>query len=111
MPSSLRKKQCCSWFVFGLRSGLTVITTCGVHNFDFVQSYGADAVFDYNDPSCGGNIRNYSNGNILHVLDTISDGSSANICADAMSARGGRYTSVLAVKFPRTDCKTELVMA
>jgi NADPH:quinone reductase-like Zn-dependent oxidoreductase len=93
------------------RSGLTVITACGSHNFDFVKSYGADAVFDYNDFECGARIRDFSNDDIVHVLDTISERPSASICADAMSMRGGRYTSILAVDFPRTDCKTDLVMA
>jgi hypothetical protein len=96
---------------FFYRSGLTVTTTCGAHNFELVKSYGADAVFDYNDPECGAQIRDFSNDNIMHVLDTISDESSAKICADAMSSRGGSYTSILAIEFPRSDCKTDLVMA
>lgn len=86
--------------------------TCGSHNFDLVRGYGADAVFDYNDPECGAMNRDYSANGIVHILDTISDASSARICADAMSSRGGgRYTCILAVDFPRTDCETDLVMA
>ncbi len=86
-------------------------TACSRHNFELVQSYGADYVFDYNEPDTGAKIRNLSNNSIKHILDTISDDSSASICADAMSDSGGRYTSILDVNFPRTDCTSDLVMA
>lgn len=88
-----------------------MITTCRPHNFNLVKSYGADEVFDYNDPACGEMIRRFTSDGITHVLDTISEGSSARICADAMSTQGGRYTSILRIEFPRADCKTDLVMA
>jgi NADPH:quinone reductase-like Zn-dependent oxidoreductase len=92
------------------RSGLTVITACGVHNFDLVKSYGADACFDYKDPECGKKVREYTGDKIEYVFDTISTESSAAVCADAMCSTGGRYTCILAVDFPRKDCKTDLVM-
>jgi NADPH:quinone reductase-like Zn-dependent oxidoreductase len=92
------------------RSGLTVLTTCSPHNFDLVKYYGADAVFDYSDPEVGKKVRSASNDEVKHVYDTISTASSARIAADAMSSAGGKYTSILAVEFPRDDCEEELIM-
>jgi NADPH:quinone reductase-like Zn-dependent oxidoreductase len=75
-----------------------------------VKSYGADACFDYKDPDCGKKVREYTGDKIAYVYDTISTEPSAAVCAEAMSSTGGRYTCILAVDFPREDCKTDLVM-
>lgn len=47
----------------------------------------------------------------MYILDITSKGSSARIYMDAISSRGGRYTSILTIEFPRTDCKTDIVMS
>jgi NADPH:quinone reductase-like Zn-dependent oxidoreductase len=86
-----------------------VITTCGPHNFDLVKSYGADIAFDYHDPDCAKKIREYTNDSIKHVFDTVSEGTSANICSNAMASSGGNYTSILAVDFPRKDVNADVV--
>ena len=75
-----------------------------------VKSYGADVCFDYKDPDCGKKVREYTGDKIAYVYDTISTEPSAAVCAEAMSSTGGRYTCILAVDFPREDCKTDLVM-
>ena len=86
-------------------------TACSRHNFELVQSYGADYVFDYHEHNVGAKIRHISNNSIKRILDTVSEDSTARICADTMSDSGGRYTSILQVDFPRTDCTSDLVMA
>ena len=68
------------------RSCLTVITACGAHNFDLVESYGADACFDYKDPECGKKVREYTGGKIAYVYDTSSTEPWEAVCAEAMSS-------------------------
>jgi NADPH:quinone reductase-like Zn-dependent oxidoreductase len=78
-------------------SGLTVITTCSPHNFDYVKSLGADAAFDYKDDSCSQKIKEYSKDSIIHAFDCISEGPSAKITVSAMSSSGGLYSTLLPV--------------
>jgi hypothetical protein len=44
-----------------LRSGYKVITTCSPKNFKLVESYGAEKAFDYHSPTCGEDMRAYTN--------------------------------------------------
>ncbi|KAM3080559.1 hypothetical protein ACMFMG_005501 [Clarireedia jacksonii] len=74
-------------------SGLTVLTTCSPSNFDLVKSRGADAVFDYHDPTCAEQIRKYTNNSLHYILDTISTTDSFPICADAFPPKDDSSTS------------------
>ena len=98
------------------RSGLTVITTCSPHNHDLVKGLGADAIFDHNDRDCGRRIRDHTSNALLYAFDCISQGSSVQTCADALSTSSGgptkRYSSLLGVAdFPRADVETRTTMA
>jgi NADPH:quinone reductase-like Zn-dependent oxidoreductase len=89
-------------------SGLEVLTTASPRNFDYLKSLGADACFDYNSPTCGADIRKYTNNNLYYVMDCISEASSPQICADALSSdSSGKkpfYGKILGVaKLPRED--------
>ncbi|PSN58726.1 NAD(P)-binding protein, partial [Corynespora cassiicola Philippines] len=92
---------------FAKLSGLEVITTCSPRNFDMVKNLGASAVFDYSAPNCGAKIREYTNNRLYHVLDCISEGTSPQICADALStdtsAKKLAYSALLPVELPRVD--------
>jgi len=92
---------------FAKLSGLTVITTCSPRNFELVKKYGADAAFDYNDPETPKKIRELTNNSLKYALDTISEGKSAQICADSLSTAGGVYTQLLNVKSPREDVESK----
>lgn len=72
--------------------GLRVITTCSPRNFDLVRSYGADACFDYNSPTCGADIRAFTNNALDYALDCITKESSMKICYQALGRCGGRCT-------------------
>lgn len=89
-------------------AGYKVVTTCSPHNFDFVKSLGADAVYDYKDPECGKLIRKETEDTLKLAWDTISLEASAKICAEALSSNGSgaRYGSILPVKLPRDDVET-----
>jgi len=78
-------------------SGLHVVTTASTHNFDYVKSLGADAVFDYKSPTCAKDIKEYTKGELKYVFDCLSEGSSPQISVEAMSSSGGLYTTLLPV--------------
>lgn len=78
-------------------SGKSVIATASAHNFDLVKSLGADEVFDYTSSTCAGDIKNYTKGELTLAFDCISKGSSTQICVEALSDRGGIYTTLLPV--------------
>lgn len=90
------------------RSGYTVITTCSPKNFEYVKHLGADKAFDYNEPSVGSVIRDYTKDRLKYAWDTISVETSAKICADALSLTesGLRYGTLVPVKSPRNDVET-----
>lgn len=96
-------------------SGLTVVTTCSPRNNDLVKSLGADASFDYNDLDCGLQIRKHTSNALMYAFDCISEGSSVQICADALSTSSSatkKYTSLLRVSdFPRDDVEKTTTLA
>ncbi|CAI6242887.1 unnamed protein product [Periconia digitata] len=97
---------------FAKLSGLTVIATSSPHNFDLLKRYGADHVFDYKSPTVGQDIRKLTNDNLKHVLDCIAFDSTAAICAEAISSKGGKYSSLLSIaKFPRDDVVNAATLA
>ncbi|KAF7193305.1 Protein TOXD [Pseudocercospora fuligena] len=89
-------------------SGYRVIATCSEKNFQAVKELGADEVFDYKDPDCAKKIREITNNGLKSVFDCVSEGSSVEICANAMSSdgTGAKYNALLPVKFPRKDVET-----
>ncbi|KAM3422174.1 hypothetical protein BST61_g2543 [Cercospora zeina] len=94
---------------FAKLSGYKVLTTCSPHNNDFVQSLGADAVYNYRDADCGKQINRDTNDSLKLIWDTISLEASAKVCAEALSsdAKDARYGTILPVKLPgRTDVTT-----
>lgn len=101
---------------FAKLSGLTVITTASKRNFQLVKDYGADEVFDYNDPECGSKIREYTKDKLHYVFDCITEKNSFQISADALAssapASGLHYSALQAIpSFPRDDVKTRRTMA
>ncbi|CAJ2501165.1 Uu.00g040180.m01.CDS01 [Anthostomella pinea] len=67
---------------FAKASGLRVVTTASPRNFDFLKALGADAVFDYNSPTCVRDIREYTGNELRLVWDCVGAG---EICATALS--------------------------
>ncbi|KAI4744158.1 GroES-like protein, partial [Aureobasidium sp. EXF-8845] len=84
-------------------SGLEVIAICSPHNYDLVKSLGADATFDYKDPECSSKIREHTKDNLKHAFDCIAEGSSPDICANAISSKGGVVSYLLPAKSSRED--------
>lgn len=59
-----------------------------------VKSYGAEAVFDYNAPTCVGNIRAYTKNGLKYVLDCVSEPETMQFCYRCIGRTGGKYTSL-----------------
>ena len=78
-------------------SGLTVHTTCSPKNFDLVKSLGADTVFDYCSETCGSDIRERTNHELHHVLDTIGEDGSPEIARHALAENGNHFYASLAM--------------
>ena len=58
-----------------------------------VESYGADKCFDYNEASCGDDIRSYTGNALDYALDCITTESSVKICYRALGRCGGKCKS------------------
>lgn len=83
---------------FAKMSGCFVVTTCSPKNFALLTSLGADYCVDYNSETCIEDIKNSLAGTPLkHAWDCIATVKTARVCAESMSPRGGRYSSLLLV--------------
>lgn len=99
---------------FAKLSGLDVIATCSPRNFDLVKELGADAVFDYNSPTVGADIRAHTGNKLYYAFDCIAEGNSAQICADALStetaAQKPQYSGLLWIEVPRSDVEARTTL-
>ncbi|KAF4340133.1 toxD [Fusarium beomiforme] len=80
---------------FAKLSGLRVITTASPHNFDYLKSLGAEAVFDYKSPNVAEEIRKYTNNTLKLAWDCTGKG--VAVSAGALSTEGGKYATLLQV--------------
>jgi len=95
-------------------SGLTVITTASARNHAMLKKLGADACFDYNEPSAAASIREYTNNDLRYAFDTITLEPTIRFCAEALSSNNDqeiKYSALLPVKFPRSDVQAGSTMA
>lgn len=97
------------------RSGLTVVTTASPSNFDLVKSRGADAVFDYHDPKCAEQIKEYTKGSLHQVLDCVSTEDSYKLIAAALPEKNDKPMQVVTLlptdAWPRKDVEATAVLA
>lgn len=87
--------------IFGIQfaklSGLVVLTTASPHNFEYLRSLGADAVFDYHEDveTLAREIKIHTNGNLTIAWDCRPGPDSGRLCALAMSnSRKGMYATL-----------------
>ncbi|GAW18779.1 hypothetical protein ANO14919_082610 [Xylariales sp. No.14919] len=72
-------------------SGYRVVTTCSPHNFQLVETLGAEKAFDYKSPACAQDIRNYTSDKLKYVIDIIAEARTLKLCYAAIGRAGGRY--------------------
>jgi NADPH:quinone reductase-like Zn-dependent oxidoreductase len=93
--------------IFGIQfaklSGLVVLTTASPHNFEYLRSLGADAVFDYHSDveTLASEIRKHTNGNLTITWDCRPGADSGRLCALAMSDRDKGMYATLQPRTPR----------
>ncbi|KAH9951701.1 GroES-like protein [Amylocystis lapponica] len=85
-------------------SGYKVVSTASPRNFELVKSFGADAVFDYNDPDVVEKIKSVTGDSIRSVFDTISDATTQGISARAVAPGGGR----VAIANPEANARADV---
>ncbi|KAL7928639.1 FAD binding domain-containing protein [Trichoderma chlorosporum] len=78
-----------------LLSGLSPIAVCSPQNYDLVISLGDVAIFDYHSPSCGSEIRDFTNNTLVYALGCITDTASMTICYKAIKSAGEHYLSLI----------------
>ena len=80
---------------FAKLSGFKVLATASPHNFEYLQSLGAEKVFDYKAAGVGEEIRAYTQNSLKFVWDCTGFGGA--ICAAALSSEGGKYSTIMPV--------------
>lgn len=86
---------------FAKLSGLTVLTTASPHNFEYLRSLGAEAVFDYHTPAeeLAKQIKAHTDNKLTLAWDCSPTPESTQIAAAAMSdTQPGVYGALLPVK-------------
>ncbi|TWU72712.1 hypothetical protein ED733_004255 [Metarhizium rileyi] len=66
-------------------------SSVGTMAMQLVRLFGAEEVFDYNDPDCAQSIKAYTRNTLAYVLDPFTDAKSIALCYKAMGRAGGRY--------------------
>ncbi|KAL9130833.1 MAG: hypothetical protein Q9217_001085 [Psora testacea] len=84
------------------RCGLRVITTCSPRNFDLVRSYCADTCFDYNSPTCGADIRAFTDNALEYALDCITEEITVKISTKRLAAVVGNVRLPCPLPFDST---------
>jgi NADPH:quinone reductase-like Zn-dependent oxidoreductase len=94
---------------------MTVVTTASPSNFELVKSRGADAVFDYNSPTCASDIKAYTKNSLRYVYDCVSTEAAFAIIAEALPSNDGEKIQVVthlpADAWPRKDIKPTTILA
>lgn len=75
---------------------MRVVATASPHNFDYLKSLGAEAVFDYKSSNVAEEIRKYTNNSLKLAWDCTGNG--AAISAGSLSTEGGKYATIMPVK-------------
>jgi aspyridone synthetase trans-acting enoyl reductase len=75
-------------------AGFTPITTCSKRSAELARHHGAAATWDYRSPTCGADIREYTNDSLQYALDCTTDAASMATCYDALRSVGGRYIAL-----------------
>ncbi|KAK1749888.1 putative alcohol dehydrogenase [Echria macrotheca] len=76
------------------RSGFIPVTTCSPRSEARLKSIGAAHTFDYKAPTCGSDIREYTQNQLAVALDCITDTRSMTICYEAIGTAGGDYLAL-----------------
>ncbi|KAF2136525.1 uncharacterized protein K452DRAFT_237315 [Aplosporella prunicola CBS 121167] len=95
-------------------SGLIPIVTCSPTHFDMLKRLGAAETFDYHSPTCGTEIRAYTNDQLAHVFDCVTEAATMKMCYEAIGSAGGKYVALdpfaTHVQYTRRDVHADWLM-
>lgn len=75
------------------RSGLVPICTCSPAAFTRAKALGAPAAFDYQSPTCGKEIRRFTENTLAFAFDCITTTASMRCCYEALGTTGSDTTA------------------
>lgn len=79
-----------------------------------LKDLGAIATFDYRSPTCGMEIRNFTNNELTRVFDCVTEAETMRMCYEAIGTRGGSYVALdpvaTHVQYTRRDVVADWVM-
>lgn len=90
------------------RSGVIPIASCSAKSREFVLSLGAEETFDYDSPTCGMEIRNYTKSSLRNVLDCVTQDKSMKMCYEAIGSDGGKYVALEPFSIPTKYTRREI---
>jgi NADPH:quinone reductase-like Zn-dependent oxidoreductase len=70
------------------------ITTCAPAHFDLVTRFGAEKAFDRYSSTVAAEIREYTDGELEHALDCVTQVDTTKMCYEALGRAGGRYVAL-----------------
>ncbi|KAK8055588.1 alcohol dehydrogenase GroES-like domain-containing protein [Apiospora rasikravindrae] len=98
-------------------AGLTPIVTCSPANNALCMSLGAEACFDYHSPTCGADIRAWTNNSLAHVFDCVTDAATMEMCYEAIGTSlpaAATYVAIdpvsTSVQYTRRDVRADWLM-
>ncbi|KAH9928551.1 GroES-like protein [Epithele typhae] len=81
-------------------AGYKVVSTASPHNFEFVKSLRASAVFDYHAPDVVGQIKVATGDGVVHAMDSIPSVDPLRICAESIGPAGGNVVQLVLAPVP-----------
>ncbi|CAK7245408.1 MAG: putative secondary metabolism biosynthetic enzyme [Sporothrix thermara] len=95
-------------------SGLAPIATCSPENREMLLALGAIETFDYHNPSCGMEIRNYTQNTLAYVIDCVTQAESMKLSYEAIGPQGGRYIALdpfpTRIQYTRREVQADWIM-
>ncbi|KAI0322794.1 dehydrogenase [Amylostereum chailletii] len=90
---------------FAKLSGMQVLATASGRNAELVKALGADIVFDYGQSDVASQIKDATEGKLMHAVDAISEVNTVKLVADALADEGAVAAIIIPQDSPRESVR------